>query len=470
MKWRLMVAAILGLLVLLMGSNPNATNIVYSEPSVKTMFILHVPQNDNYNEKTCAEFDPEMALKEINITLWGLTLEISQKESQLYRLSKEVNITKDSQLLKRVVELYREVELLKSKRAFYQRKWQSIWLYKQYLNGEYIELTTKDLEEYKDKMAPLQNIKTPEDAITRLSVAGEMTFDRIILIDSEINKILENATNSKNVADNVITRVFLLINNESVLWNKLREYTSLRDELQAKFLLLKSNSYTPTNDVSHNCQLKNRNVKKVNCREIQKGYNEDFECCLSFYRMLSPLESYQTYTFVSLRPVAVWVGMYDSDFPSIGSHRGDWCTYTFPQDNKESTIRTLYWNTAQEISRKWGLNVKSIQIKFFYSARVYRQETRKYEETNLIFEYNCYLSGDSVRCLPSPSYGKSLFVNPKSPPYRYTTKIVTNPYWLACRSGGNCNGYGCQYAKWANAHCGGCFAPDKSASQYFAKS
>jgi len=465
MRWKPLFAVLLGLFVLLTTFNSNATNIVYSRPSVKTNFM---PQSDIHNEKTCANFDPDIALKEINATLRRITLEINQKESLLYRLSKEVEITRDPRLLGRVVELYREVEALKSKRAFYQRKGQSIRLYKQYLKGEYRGLTTKELEEYKNKIPNSENVKTPEDAITKLSIAGEMTFDKIISIDNKINEILENITNSKNAARDTITKVFSLMGSQSVLWDKLREYALLRDELQTKFLLSKSSSSVISSISDHNCQLKSNG--KINCREIQKGYNEDFECCLSFYRVLPPLKSYQTYTFVGLRPVAVWVGMYSSDFPNVNYHFGDWCTYTFPPDNRESTIRNIYWKTAQEIGRNWGRNVRSIQIKFFYSARVYRQETRKYEETNLIFEYNCYFSGDSVRCLPSPSYWKYLFTDPQNPPYRYTTKIVTNPYWLVCRSGGNCNGYGCQYAKWANAHCGGCFAPDKSASQYFAKS
>ncbi|AEH25142.1 coiled-coil domain-containing protein [Pyrococcus yayanosii] len=465
MKWKPLFAVLLGLLVVWTTFKLDATDIVYSKPSIQTLLTF---QNRYNGTSTCTNFDPDIALYEINMTVQKITLDINQKENLLRRLSKEVRTTRDFQLLKEIVELHREIEVLKSKRAFYQRKGQSIRLYKQYLNGEYMGLTSEELKGYKDKIPNPEDVKTPKDVVTKLSIMGEMTFDKIVLIDNEINEILENTTNSKNATEEVVNRIFLLINNQSILWNQLREYAALRDDLQTKSLLSNSNSLAISGAGNHNCQLKSNG--KINCREIQRGYYEDFECCLSFYRILSPLKSYQTYTFVGLTPVAVWVGMYSSEFPNVDYHIGDWCTYTFPPDNRESTIRDIYWETAREIGRNWGLNVKSIQIKFFYSARVYRQETRKYEETNLIFQYDCYFSGESVRCLPSPAYRKSLFADPQSPPYRYTTKIVTNPYWLVCKSGGNCNGYGCQYAKWANAHCGGCFAPDKSASQYFAKS
>lgn len=465
MRGKPLLAVLIGLLVLWTTFTQNAINIAYSEPSIQTILTS---QNSNSGTGTCTNFDPDTALYEINMTIQKITLDISQKENLLHRLSNEVKTTKDPRLLKEIVELHREIEILKSKRAFYQRKRQSIQLYKQYLNGEDIELTSDELREYKNRIFNSRDVKTPKDIIIKLSIIGEMTFDKIVLIDNEIDEILKNTTNSKNVTEDVVNRIFLLINNQSILWNQLRKYAALRDYLQTKSLLSNSNSLVINGASDHNCQL--RDNGKINCREIRKGYYEDFECCLWYYNILSPLKSYQTYTFVSLKPVAVWVGMYSSDFPNRNYHLGDWCTYKFPSDNKESTIRNIYWKTAQEIGRNWGRNVRSIQIKFFYSARVYRQETKQYEQTNIIFQYDCYFSGGSVRCLPSPSYRKYLFANPQRPPYRYTTKIATNPYWLVCKSGGDCNGYGCQYAKWSNAHCGGCFAPDKSDSQYFAKS
>jgi len=466
MQWKVIVTAILGLLVLVTPFGLNAMNLDSNNSPVRTMLM---PQDNNINTSGCANFDPDTALQEINVTIQKLTLNITQKENKLKELSKEIETTRDLPLLKEIVRLHREIEVLKSKRAFYQRKAENIQIYKRYLNGENIEVTSVELNKYKRIMPNFEDVRNPNDAIMKLSVMGEMTFDKIVLIDDKINNILKNISSGTATGDDVITKVFSLINNQSILWDQLRDYAALRDNLRTRsFLSKNSNSLATSSNSDHNCQLKSNG--KINCREIQKGYYEDFECCLSFYRVLSPLKSYQTYTFIGLRPVAVWVGMYSSGFPDRNYHVGDWCTYTFPSDNRESTIINIYWETAQEIGRNWARTVRSIQIKFFYSARVYRQETRQYEETNLIFQYDCYFSEGSVRCLPSPSYGKYLFTNPQSPPYRYTTKIVTNPYWLVCKYGGDCKGYGCQYSKWANSHCGGCFAPDKSASQYFAKS
>ncbi|BAD85928.1 hypothetical protein TK1739 [Thermococcus kodakarensis KOD1] len=466
MQWKIIVIVILGMIVLGASLELSAVNLDFNNPPAQ---VISLPQDNETNTRVCANFDPDTALREINMTIQKLTLDITQKENRLKEISKEIKTTRDSKLLKEIVELHRDIEVSKSKRAFYQRKAGSTQIYRQYLNGENIGVTSAELNKYKKTMPNFKDVRNPEDAIIKLSIMGEMTFDKIVLIDNKINSILENISSGTAMGDDVISKVFSLMNNQSILWNQLRAYAALRDNLRVRsFLSKNSNSLAISANSDHNCQLKSNG--KINCREIQKGYDEDFDCCLSFYRLLPALKSYQTYTFINLRPVAVWVGMYSSEFPNKDYHVGDWCTYTFPPDNKESTIINIYWETAQEISRNWELKVSSVQIKFFYSALVYRQETQRYEETNLIFQYDCYFSKGRVRCLPSSSYGKYLFTNPRTPPYKYTTKIVTNPYWLVCKYGGNCNGYGCQYSKWANAHCGGCFAPDKSASQYFAKS
>ncbi|WP_143592335.1 hypothetical protein, partial [Thermococcus litoralis] len=414
---------------------------------------------------SCQGFDVDKALREINLKIENLTRLINQKEAELHKLYAELNKTKSVETLEKIVKLEDEIQLLKSEKAFYERRKNDLIIlsisyiarpYRQFKNNE-INVYIKELEQ-----AGI-NVKntTVNYLISLYWVMLGGLFDEVVRIDNEIHNTLHEFNSSSDEAE-IVTKIISLIQRKKKLWEEIRRYLKLRDELylinyvkkkELENLLWTAYNELPLVASTTNCQW-NANGKLI-CPEIKLGYEEDPDCCLSFYGLKSALTTDNTYLFENIRTSVVWVGMYSSSFPNKDYHVGDWCTYDFPPDNSESTIRGIYWERAQEIANEYGLTVNSIQIKFFYTARVYRSDLGGYQQTNLIFQYDCYPYGNSIVCRPSSGYGKSLFSNPQNPPYSFQTKIAVYPYVLVCKMYGDCGGYGCEYAKWANGHCWG---------------
>ncbi len=160
MQWKIVVMAILGMIVLVAPLELSAINLDSSNPPAQ---VISLPQDNDTNTSVCTNFDPNTALREINMTIQKLTLDITQKENRLKEISKEIKTTRDSKLLKEIVELHREIEVSKSKRAFYQRKARSIQIYRQYLNGENIGVTSAELNKYKKTMPNFKDVRNPEE-------------------------------------------------------------------------------------------------------------------------------------------------------------------------------------------------------------------------------------------------------------------------------------------------------------------
>lgn len=417
---------------------------------------------------SCQDFNVGKSLVEVNARIENLTKVINQKEAELHKLYAELNRTKSIETLEKIVKLEDDIQLLKNEKAFYERRKNELLLFGQYMRkpyGQSRNSTDRYIQNLKRIGLDIDSDITTNHLISLYWVVIGALFDDIVEIDNKIyNTLQEFQSNSDSVKD--VDRIISLLQRKRNLWEEIRRYLKSRDELyftnyieekkkeQEKILWAMYNEI-PLVTTTTNCQW-NTNGKLI-CSEIKLGYEEDPDCCLSFYRLKSALSADVQYTFENLNPSVVWVGMYSSNFPNIEEHVGDWCTYNFPSDNSESTIRSMYWERAQEIANEYGLTVNSIQIKFFYTARVYRSDFGGYQQTNLIFQYDCYPFSGNIVCKPSSGYGKVLFNNPQTPPYSFQTKIAVNPYVLACKMYGDCGGYGCEYAKWANGHCWGVF-------------
>lgn len=62
-------------------------------------------------------------------------------------------------------------------------------------------------------MFNFKDVRNFEDVIIKFLIMGEMIFDKIVLIDNKINSIFENIFLGIVMGDDVISKVFLLMNN-----------------------------------------------------------------------------------------------------------------------------------------------------------------------------------------------------------------------------------------------------------------
>ncbi|WP_324734772.1 hypothetical protein VFC49_05980 [Thermococcus sp. SY098] len=463
-KW-----VVLGILVLLVFGN---LGFVFAEQfqEVKGLQV----KTEKCDSCPYQGFDVDKALSEVDAKIENLTKVINQKEVELQKLYAELNRTKSVEILEKIVKLEDEVQLLKSQREFYKRRKNDLKLIKKYtvktlygLKVLYYKLPPKKhviaihVQEIK-KINPKFNASSVEELITFYRQASELTFYKTALIDLKISSEFESDMYN-------MTLVVQLLQKRKYLWNKIYEYLTKRDELYTLSRLWDTQNYQiepKILDVPDFCYY---NGRIWICSEIREGYLQDEECCLTYYGIKQPLPENVEITFTNVEPTVVWIGMYSSQNPDISFHFADWCTYTFPSDNDENTIKTLYWDTAYELARSLGEPLRSIQIKFFYKAYAQNPDSGDIQEANLIYQYECYYtSAGTVGCWPSPGYGGTkLPLNPLNPGI-IKTEVTVFPYYLACKCYGDCGGYGCSYAKWANGHCNGCFAPDESTSQNFA--
>ncbi|MDK2853908.1 MAG: hypothetical protein PWQ92_802 [Thermococcaceae archaeon] len=104
---------------------------------------------------SCQGFDVDKALREINLKIENLTRLINQKEAELHKLYAELNKTKSVETLEKIVKLEDEIQLLKSEKAFYERRKNDLIIlsisyiarpYRQFKNNE-INVYIKELEQ-----------------------------------------------------------------------------------------------------------------------------------------------------------------------------------------------------------------------------------------------------------------------------------------------------------------------------------
>jgi len=419
---------------------------------------------------SCQDFDVGKALVEVNLKIENLTRIINQKEAELQKLYAEFNRTKSIKTLEKIVKLEDDIQLLKSEREFYKRqkiigrilnRYSGKNLYTIYDSRVIIDNYTKEVQ----KLLPMMNktIETPSELAELYWNLAQDTFNEIMTLETNLQIIFKKLNKKQDLS--VYIPPFL--KEKRKLWNKIYQYLRKRDELYTYAALEKTRreqiprigmfgivplSSSPS---PWECWVTSGGVHV--CREIEKG--EVVNCCPD--PLGHPLGDGTN--FVNLRPSAVWIGMYSDTYPSGDSHVADYCLYKFPSSNTPSVIFETYKPYVDYMSGKYNLNIRSIQIKFFYTATAYNMEVHTYQQTHLIFQYNCYMS--TGYCQPSASWLRELPANPQNPPYSMVTNLMVWPYVLACKYKGDC-GLACE---WANGHCRGCFAPDDTASQYFAK-
>ncbi len=410
----------------------------------------------------------------MNAKIENLTEVINQKEAELQKLYAELNRTKSVETLEKIVKLEDEVQLLRSELEFYKRQKTVKEILKRYQRNLYTTYDTKaivnnyttDIQRLLPANRINRKIKTSSDIAGLYWYLAEDTFNKIMDLEYELQTTFEKIKNNQASINNALQ----IIKEKRKLWNEIYQYLRKRDELYAYEAL----EETRRNQILYNTMIgivplsstpspwecwkktENGNIVYV-CREIRKG--EVVSCCPD--PLGHPLGDGTR--FINLRPAVVWIGMYSDTYPSGSSHVADYCLYKFPSSNNPSVIFETYKPYVDYMSRKYNLNIRSIQIKFFYTATAYNREAHVYQQTHLIFQYNCYMS--TGYCHPSKSWLRELPTNPQNPPYSMVTNLMVWPYVLACKYKGDC-GLACE---WANAHCRGCFAPDDTASQYFAK-
>ncbi|USH00921.1 hypothetical protein K1720_06420 [Thermococcus argininiproducens] len=414
---------------------------------------------------SCQDFNVGRALVEVNLKIENLTRIINQKEAELHKLYAEFNRTKSIETLEEIVKLEDEIQLLKSEKEFYKRQKVSLELIKKYTRKTpygvevlYYKLPKEDelVKQYIEKVHPVRKDVNLDWFIAYYRQAVELTFDEYIETDTKLREAIKEVKGSNATIEDVLK----LIERRRGIWDEIYAYLEERDKLQTLKKLKELGKQ----------QIMIKTITGIQPLAYNFGGINEGSSCLSWScpptMSYPPLPEYTPVYYSYASPTTVWVGLYNSSTPNVNKFWGEYCTYEFPST---STDVKKYWDWAIEKANSKGFyafkDVGSIQVKLFYSGSAYNPNNGEYQESNLIWQFECH---------KNPKDGKNECwvgsYKPKLPPYPSTVmfdqyfELYVYKYVLKCCKGGDV-GNSC---KWSNRHCGGCFAPDASSSQNFA--
>lgn len=419
---------------------------------------------------TCAyvSLGDQKAVETLDLIMANLSARIDSEVIALQNLYYLWGQNKSAVLLKDIIRTERKLQDLKNQLETYKRANLSISIMRNYtrsVNGRldvlyYMMPSNYEIvEAYKKRINPVREDINLEWLISYYQQASELTFDKILEIEYRLQGLTNNT--SKTSSQEILS----LLNEKRMLWHRLNEYENEKTRLMMiknlksigrKQILLKSQGIHPM---------------AVEFGGIHAGSSCSSSYCYNFYgkkpSLNRPGDNYGTAEF-NVYPRAVWVGLYLSKEPRISTFWGEYCTYTFPSTNDKNEMKSIYWTRAVELAAMHlGSYFKysgSIQIKFFYGGQAKNHNTGKWQISNLIFQYEC----NDEACWIS---------GPREPLPRYPSSSTQGTYYIfvwkdhligGCCKGGDDGGSSCFGAVWGNRHCGGCFAPDASASQNFA--
>jgi hypothetical protein len=413
----------------------------------------------------------QKAVGSLDLIMANLSARINSESIALQNLYYLWSQNKTTVLLKDIIRTEKELQDLKNQLETYKRANLSMTImlnYTRSVNGRLevlyymIPSDYKIVEAYKQRINPVREDIDLDWLISYYQQASELTFDKILKIEYQLQGLTNNMSEISNVSSQ---KILTLLNEERMLWHRLNEYENEKTRLMMirnlksigrKQILLTSHGISPM---------------AVEFGGIRTGSSCSSWYCYNFYgkkpSLNQPGDNYGTAEF-NVYPRAVWVGLYLSKEPRISTFWGEYCTYAFPSINDKNEIKSIYWTRAVELAAmhlgSYFKHSGSIQIKFLYGGQAKNQNTGKWQTSNLIFQYEC----NDETCWIS---------GPRQPLPRYPSSPTQGTYYIfvwkdhligGCCKGGDDGGGSCFGAVWGNRHCGGCFAPDASASQNFA--
>ncbi|ACJ15714.1 hypothetical protein TON_0229 [Thermococcus onnurineus NA1] len=420
--------------------------------------------------QSCSCVDVEALLSQVLVNISTLSFEIEQKNAELQKLYMGWNTTKNVSILSEIVRIEDEVRVLTNKLKFLERQKLSIELIKKYtiktpygIKILYYKLPSESalVQEYMEKVHPVRTDVDLTWFIAYYRQAAELTFTEYVQTDMRLRELLK-IVNSGNYTQEHVREILDLLEQRRMLWNEIYSYAEEKEKLET-IQALKEAGWKQTLVAS---------AIGIEPLAINFGGIAEGESCFSIfcnwnYGYKDPLpgvddpkyaDSAPLVHYSSFYPVAVWVGIYESTTPNKDYFWGQYCTYDFPQTN---TDFRKYWDRAVDLHPGTQFqDFGSIQIKLFYDGWAYNpNEGNQLQESNIIWQVECNKSG----CWVVTNYLKPL-PDPDAAYYadKYY-KLYVNKYWLECCKYGDV-GSSC---KWANTHCGGCFAPDQARSQNF---
>jgi len=416
---------------------------------------------------SCQGFDVDKALSEINLKIENLTRLINQNEAELQKLYTELNRTKSVETLEKIVKLEDEVQLLKSELEAYKRQKLSLELVKKYTRKTpygvevlYYRLPREDVlvRQYIEKVHPVRKDVDLEWFIAFYRQAGELTFDEYIETDMKLKETIKEIKAGNATVEDALG----LIEKKKQIWDRIYAYLEERDKLQT-LKKLKELGRKQTIMKTAGIQPLAYNFGGINegssCLSVTCYFDYGDKDTLPGVNDPSNAESAPLVYYSFFYPVAVWVGLYDSSSPNATKFWGEYCTYEFPST---STDVKKYWDWAVEKANSRGFysfkDAGSIQVKLFYDGSAYNPKEGTYQESNIIWQFECNKTGCWVI-----NYRLKLLSEPDLGHYAEYYKLYVYAGVLSCCKNGDVG----SFCKWANRHCGGCFAPDESKSQNF---
>ncbi|WP_297093475.1 hypothetical protein [Thermococcus sp.] len=417
----------------------------------------------------CSCINVNALLDNLTANITNLTHAIDQKKLKLEKLYEKWNTTKNTSILFEIVRLKDEIRLLTNELQYLERQKLSLQLVQNYtvetpygrkvLNYKLPPESTI-VQEHVKKVHPVRTDVDLAWFIAYYRQAAELTFTGVVQTDMRMRELLKKVE-AGNYTEETIHEILTLLDRREKLWREIYKFAEEKEKLQT----LKTLKETGRKQTLIGA------TTGVEPLAIDTGIAEGCFCsylhCYNSYGTASPLPgvihpldaSEAPYVYYrDFHPVAVWVGIYQSGSPDRDYFWGEYCTYEFPQTG---TDFRKYWDEAVNIHPGSQFqDFGSIQIKLFYNGWAYNpNEGNQLQESNIIWQVECNKYG----CWVVTNYLKPLS-NPDVPHYYEYYKLYTNTPYLSCCGCGDIG----NTCKWANRHCGGCFAPDQARSQNFA--
>ncbi|ASJ12865.1 hypothetical protein [Thermococcus thioreducens] len=424
-------------------------------------------QTTNRDQSTCQDcscINVNVLLNNLTANITNLTHTVGQKKLELETLYEEWSAAKNTSVLFEIVKLKDEIRLLTNELKYLERQKLSLQLVQNYTLQTpygrkvlYYKLPSEGtiVQEHIKKVHPVRTEVDLEWFIAYYRQAAELTFTEVVQTDMRMRELLKKVK-AGNYTEETLREIFTLLDRREKLWSEIYMFAEEKEKLQT-LQALKETGRKQTLIAS---------ATGIEPLAINFGGINTGVPCSSCPSPLPPLPGvgdpkYASnaplvrYTYFS--PVTVWVGIYLSTTPDVDNFWGQYCTYEFPQT---STDVKKYWDRAVELTApylgQYFYERGSIQVKLFYEGQAYNLVS--YQESNLIWQFDCNKTGCWVI-----NYRLKLLHNPSASYFNKYYKLYVNTAWLACCKNGDVG----STCKWANRHCGGCFAQDAAATQNF---
>jgi len=413
----------------------------------------------------CSCIDVNVLLNNLTANITNLTNTIGQKKLELKTLYKEWSATKNTSVLFEIVKLKDEIRLLTNELKYLERQKLSLQLVQNYTVQTpygrkilYYKLPPEStiVQEHVKKVHPVRADVYLEWFIAYYRQAAELTFTEVVQTDMRMRELLKKVE-AGNYTEETVNEIFALLDKREKLWSEIYNFAKEKEKLQT-MQTLKETGRKQTLIAS---------ATGIEPLAINFGGIAQGDSCYSIYCNLygtsPPLPGVSDPKYASsaphvyykyFYPVAVWVGIYESLSPRNDTYWGEYCTYDFPSTD---TDFKKYWDQAVWLHSALPY-IGSIQVKLFYVGIAYNPETGNYQESNIIWQVECNNNGCWII-----NYRLKPLSDPDVSHYYEYYKLYINTPWLACCKNGDVG----STCKWANRHCGGCFAPDASRSQNF---